>query len=97
MNPVIGVDISKGESHAQAFLKRGLPYGKIFKFKHDLEGLASFLVYIRDVESAAGTRPSVVMEATGHYHSPVVLFLDEHQYLTIVINPLISHEAKKLI
>ena len=40
-------------------------------------------------------RPSIVMEATGHYHSPVVQFLDEHQYLYIVINPLISHEAKK--
>lgn len=95
MNPVIGVDISKGESHAQAFLKRGLPYGKVFKFQHNLEGLASFLDYIRDVESAAGIRPSVVMEATGHYHSPVVQFLDEHQYITIVINPLISFEAKK--
>ncbi|WP_435170657.1 hypothetical protein [Paenibacillus glycanilyticus] len=54
MNPVIGVDISKGESHAQAFLKRGLPYGKVFKFQHNLEGLAPFLEYIRDVESAAG-------------------------------------------
>lgn len=47
------------------------------------------------VESAAGIRPSIVMEATGHYHSPVVQFLDEHQYLNIVINPLISHNAKK--
>ncbi|GGE02739.1 hypothetical protein GCM10010911_72250 [Paenibacillus nasutitermitis] len=36
-----------------------------------------------------------MMEATSHYHSPVVQFLDEHQYLYIVINPLISYEAKK--
>ncbi|WP_282936580.1 transposase [Paenibacillus sp. RC67] len=34
-------------------------------------------------------------EATGHYNGPVVQFLDEHQYLNIVINPLISHNAKK--
>ncbi len=95
MNPVIGLDISKGESHAQAFLDRGITHGKIFRFKHDLEGLASFLNYLRDVESAAGKRLSVVMEATGHYHSPVVQFLDEHQILNIVINPLISHQAKK--
>ncbi|WP_240548541.1 IS110 family transposase [Paenibacillus lignilyticus] len=40
-------------------------------------------------------RPSIVMEATGHYHSPIIQFLDEHQYLYIVINPLISHNAKK--
>lgn len=95
MNPVIGLDVSKGESHAQAFLDRGVPHGKIFRFNHDLEGLASFLNYMRGVESAAGMRPSIVMEATGHYHSPVVQFLDEHQYLNIVINPLISHNAKK--
>lgn len=96
MNPVIGVDVSKGESHAQALLDRGVPHGKIFRFNHDLEGLASFLSYIRGVESAAGIRPAIVMEATGHYHSPVVQFLDEHQYLNIVINPLISHNAKKI-
>lgn len=95
MNPVIGVDVSKGESHAQAFLDRGVPHGKIFRFNHDLEGLASFLSYIRSVESVAGIRPTIVMEATGHYQSPVVQFLDEHQYLNIVINPLISHNAKK--
>nr|WP_256217817.1 IS110 family transposase [Paenibacillus sp. OV219] len=36
--------------------------------------------------------PAVVLEATGHYHSPVIQFLYEHQYLYIVI---ISHQAKK--
>jgi transposase len=95
MNPVIGLDVSKGESHAQAFLDRGVPQGKIFRFNHDLEGLSSFLNYVRAVESTAGMSPCIVMEATGHYHSPVVQFLDEHHYLYIVINPLISYEAKK--
>lgn len=95
MNPVIGLDVSKGESHAQAFLDRGVLHGKIFRFNHDLERLSSFLNYVRAVESAAEMSPCIVMEATGHYHSPVVQFLDEHQYLYIVINPLISYEAKK--
>lgn len=95
MNPVIGLDVSKGESHAQAFLDRGVPHGKIFRFSHDIEGLASFLNFIRGLESAAEMPPTIVMEATGHYHSPVVQYLDEQQYLYIIINPLISHEAKK--
>ncbi|WP_256710729.1 transposase [Paenibacillus sp. FSL H8-0548] len=95
MNPVIGLDVSKGESHAQAFLDRGVPHGKTFKFNHDLEELSSFLHYVRAVESVAGMSPCIVMEATGHYHSPVVQFLDEYQYLYIVIHPLISYEAKK--
>jgi transposase len=36
----------------------------------------------------------VVLESTGHYHTPVVQFLEEHQYLLIIVNPLISHRAK---
>jgi transposase len=43
MNPVIGLDVSKGESHAQAFSDRGTPYGKAFRFEHNLEGLDIFL------------------------------------------------------
>jgi hypothetical protein len=43
MNPVIGLNVSKGESHAQAFTDRVMPHGKIFRFDHNLEGLASFL------------------------------------------------------
>lgn len=95
MNPVIGLDVSKGESHAQAFADRGMPYGKTFLFKHNVEGLASFLRFAQDLESFTGKRPAVVLEATGHYHSPVVQFMDENQYLYIVINPLLSHQAKK--
>ncbi|MFC5650398.1 transposase [Paenibacillus solisilvae] len=67
MNPVIGLDVSKGESHAQAFADRGTPYGKTYRFKHDLEGLASFLRSAQDIESFTGQRPAVVLEATGHY------------------------------
>lgn len=44
MNPVIGLDVSKGESHAQAFTDRGVPYGKVLRFEHNLEGLATFLL-----------------------------------------------------
>jgi len=95
MNPVIGLDVSKGESHAQAFTDRGVPYGKVLRFEHNLEGLATFLILLQNLESFAGQRPAVVLEATGHYHSPVIQFLDKHQYLYIVINPLISHQAKK--
>jgi len=95
MNPVIGLNVSKGESHAQAFSDRGIPYGKNSRFEHNLEGLTSFLRYAQNVESFAGQLPAIVLEATGHYHSPIVQFLDEHLYLYIVINPLISHQAKK--
>jgi hypothetical protein len=39
MNPVIGIDVSKGNSQGQAFLYRNHPYQKSFRFEHTEEGL----------------------------------------------------------
>ncbi|MBM7663542.1 transposase, partial [Bacillus mesophilus] len=94
MNPVVGLDISKGESEVQAFIDKGKPYGKSFSIKHDLDGLKSLLDFLRGLKSETGINPPVVLESTGHYHVPVVQFLENHQYLLIIVNPLISHRAK---
>ncbi|MET3209096.1 UNVERIFIED_CONTAM: hypothetical protein ABIC26_002037 [Paenibacillus sp. PvR008] len=70
MNPVIELDISKEESHGQAFLDRGKPYRGTFHFEHTCEGLEKLLQAIRDVEHVSGYRPTLILEATGHYQSP---------------------------
>ena len=95
MNPVIGLDVSKGESQVQAFLGKGKPYRKSFSIQHNLEGLGNLLAFLKEVEkSANGHQPSVVLESTGHYHFPVIQYLEEQNYVYIVVNPLISHRAK---
>jgi transposase len=94
MNPVVGLDISKGESEVQAFLDKGKPYRKSFSIKHDLDGLGSLLEFLEGLKDKTGIKPPVVLESTGHYHVPVVKFLEEHQYLLIIVNPLISNRAK---
>lgn len=95
MNPVVGLDVAKGESQVQAFLDKGRPYRKSFSIQHNLEGLKGFLDFLQEIEKAAGGyQPSVVLESTGHYHTPVIQFLEEQNYVYIVINPLISHRAK---
>lgn len=95
MNPVVGLDVAKGESQVQAFLDKGKPYRKSFSIQHNLEGLKGFLDFLQEIEKAAGGyQPSVVLESTGHYHTPVIQFLEEQNYVYIVINPLISHRAK---
>lgn len=95
MNPVIGLDVSKGESQIQAFLDKSKPYRMSFSIKHDLKGLGNFLEFLHEVEQAAnGNRPTVVLESTGHYHYPVIQFLEEQKYVYIIVNPLISHRAK---
>lgn len=95
MNPVIGLDISKEESHGQAFIERGKPYRGTFKFEHTQEGLKKLLQVVQDLEHSSRQRPMLILEATGHYQSPVVQFLEEHHYLYIVINPLISNRLRK--
>lgn len=95
MNPVIGLDVSKGESQVQAFLDKGKPYRKSFSIKHNTDGLGSLLEFLHEVESSAGGhQPTVVLESTGHYHFPVIQFLEEQCFVYIVVNPLISHRAK---
>ncbi len=96
MNPVIGLDVSKGESQIQAFLDKGKPYGKSFSVSHTTEGLDRLLHFLNVVENEAGMKPSVILESTGHYHTPVIQFLEEQNYLYIMVNPLLSHQAKKL-
>jgi transposase len=83
MNPVIGLDVAKGESQVQAYLERKKPYKKSFKVKHDLDGLASLLEFINKIEDISGERPPLVMESTGHYHTPVVQYFEEKGYLII--------------
>ncbi|MFE4525511.1 IS110 family transposase [Cytobacillus firmus] len=95
MNPVIGLDVSKGESQVQAFLDKGKPYRKSFSIKHNTDGLGSLLEFLHEVESSAGGhQPTVVLESKGHYHFPVIQFLEEQCFVYIVVNPLISHRAK---
>ena len=94
MNPVIGLDVAKGESQVQAFLDKKKPYKKSFKVAHTLEGLASLLDFIREVEDITGERPPIVLESTGHYHTPVVQYFEDRGYLLIIVNPLISYRAK---
>src|SRR3954451_22965692 len=95
MNPVVGLDISRGESQVQAFLDKGKPYRKSFKVSHTNEALDSLLHFLKEVENESGMEPTVILESTGHYHAPIIQFLEEQNYLYIMVNPLLSYQAKK--
>lgn len=57
MNPVIGMDISKGQSEGQAFLNKGQPYGKSFCFLHTQEGLEELFNIVKTVQNKTGVSP----------------------------------------
>ncbi|SMQ68600.1 Transposase IS116/IS110/IS902 family protein [Bacillus sp. OV166] len=94
MNPVIGLDVAKGESQVQAFLDKKKPYKSSFKVTHTLEGLDTLHQYLREIENLTGVKPPIVLEATGHYHTPVVQYIEDRDYLIIIVNPLVSYRAK---
>jgi transposase len=95
MNPVVGLDVSKGESQVQAFLDKGKSYRKSFSIQHNIEGLGNLLLFLQEVEKLAGDhKPTVVLESTGHYHTPVIQFLEEQNYVYIIVNPLITSSQK---
>jgi transposase len=94
MNPVVGLDISKGESQVQTFLDKGKPFHKSFKVSHTVERLSMLVAFLEEVKNESGKKPSVILEASGHYQTPVVHYLEDRGYLLIIINPLISYKAR---
>ena len=95
MDPVIGLDVAKGESQVQAFLQRKDTYKQSFKFTHDLPGLQSFHSFYQELEKASGQPPAIIFESTGHYHEPVLHFLEDNDIAYYLVNPVISFEARK--
>lgn len=95
MDPVIGLDVAKGESQVQAFLQRKQTYKESFKFTHDLQGLHTFYLFYQELKQVADQPPAIIFESTGHYHEPVLHFLESHDIKYYLINPVISFEARK--
>ena len=96
MDPVIGLDVAKGESQVQAFLQRKETFKQSFKFTHDLPGLQTFYNFYQELEETSGQPPAVIFESTGHYHEPVLQFLENQDIAYYLINPVVSFEARKM-
>ncbi len=96
MDPVIGLDVSKGESQVQAFLARNQPFGKTFKFKHDINGLHDFYVFYKELKLNAEADPVVIFESTGHYHEPVLQYLEERRITYYLVNPVVLTKLKRV-
>ncbi|WP_152401352.1 IS110 family transposase [Paenibacillus cellulositrophicus] len=61
-------------------------------YSRRIGGLHSFLKLI---EEESNQQPMVILESTGHYHLPVTRFLEEHHFLFVVVNPILSYQAKE--
>lgn len=94
MEPVVGVDVAKGSSVAQAFWKRNEPVGKAIEIVHGTSGFEQFADMLGTLQAETGVAPVVILEATGHYHRALVSYLDGSGYTYYMVNPLQSKRAK---
>ncbi|MGE5701597.1 MAG: IS110 family transposase [Clostridia bacterium] len=94
MEPVVGLDVSKGASVIQAFVKRNEVFGKAETILHRGEGFERLRERLTELRERTGEEPVVILEATGHYHRGVVAFLSRNEIEHFIINPLQSKRAK---
>jgi len=84
----VGVDVSKEKSTVCIMKPDGESISNPFELSHtekDLSELANMLLRL-DGEVR------VIMEATGVYHLPILMYLKEHGFFVSVVNP---YEMKK--
>ena len=79
----VGIDVSKGKSTV-CILK---PYGEVLCRPFDVSHITDEMGALADMLSKFDDDIKIVMEATGIYHLPVLLYLKEKQFFVSVINP----------
>ncbi|WP_253947881.1 IS110 family transposase [Paenibacillus ehimensis] len=94
MEPVVGIDVAKGNSVVQAFLMRNEPYGKVEIISHGESGFERLGELLTELQAQTLVAPIVVLEATGHYHRGLVGYLERGGWKHFVVNPLQSKRVK---
>ena len=82
----VGIDVSKGKSTISIVTTEGEIIEKPFEIKHDQEGFDTLL---SKVKSFKKKEIKFLMEATGHYHLPLLNSLIEKDYFVCVENALV--------
>ena len=82
----VGIDVSKGKSTVAVLDITGEVIFDPFEITHDLIGFNQLLLKL---DSLNKNDIKILMEATGHYHLPLLNFLLEHDFFVSVENALI--------
>jgi len=82
----VGIDISKGKSTISIITTEGEIIEEPFEINHDQEGFDILLSKIKNIKKE---EIKFLMEATGHYHLPLLNSLVENDYFVCVENALV--------
>ncbi|AHV97654.1 IS110 family transposase [Paenibacillus sabinae] len=94
MEPVIGLDVSKGSSVFQAFTGRNEAWGETEVMVHEAKGFGRLKACVEQLQEQTSQEPVVILEATGHYHRGLVNFLVQQGIRHCIVNPLQSKRAR---
>jgi len=86
--PVTGIDIAKGFSEIQTIDPFNQPYGEPMRMEHNHKAMSNALHRIQKIGKALGTRPIIVMEATGHYFRIVFYLFYNAGFQVVLVNPI---------
>lgn len=82
----VGIDVSKGKSTISIVTTEGEVIEEPFEINHDQEG---FDILLSKVKSFKKEEIKFLMEATGHYHLPLLNSLIEKDYFVCIENALV--------
>lgn len=92
--PVVGIDVAKDFCCYAVLAPDSSVYLEPFNSNNDKEGLISVLQKLEKVERDFNTKPSLVLESTGHYSNRLVHFFLKNEFKVYLVNPLLSHSIK---
>ena len=94
---VVGVDIAKEIHYARVFDNRGIEYGKVIKFRSNIEGFKALEKYIKEIAKRERKEKIIVgIEPTGHYWYTLANYVIKKGMNLVQVNPYHVKQAKEL-
>ena len=91
----IALDVSKGNSHVQAFYSAGFKATEVMIIQHDKNGFQTLYDLINKIEKETNEKPAIVFESTGSYSKPLENFLTSIHRKYYLVPPLLSAKVRK--
>ena len=91
----IALDVSKGNSHMQAFYSAGFKATEVMIIQHDQNGFNILNELIKKIETETNDTVAIVFESTGSYSKPLEHYLWSIHKKYYLVPPLLSAKVRK--
>ena len=91
----VSLDVSKGNSHMQAFYSVGVKATEVIIIQHDKNGFQKLYELIEKLKEETQNTVAVVFESTGSYSKPLENYLISIHQKYYLVPPLLSAKVRK--